>query len=83
MIKFLEGFHQWAAQWITGMTEKRGAGGEWEYPPVVEEIKAMGIHPIGVYISRRQATIAERAACRPIYELCKEAKQMPEMIWLM
>ena len=76
MLKVLEGFHYQAARRITGMTEKRGAGREWEYPLVVEAMETAGIHPIGVYISRRQATIAERVACRPIYELCMEVERM-------
>ena len=29
MLKVLTEFHHWAAQRITGMMEKRGAGGEW------------------------------------------------------
>ena len=33
------------------------AVGEWEYPAVVESMEAAGFHPIGVYISRLQATI--------------------------
>ena len=37
---------------------------------------AVGIHPIGVYIRRRQEIIAERAACCPIYELLMEAQRM-------
>ena len=69
MLKVLEGLHHRAAQWIKGLTAKRGAGGEWDYPPVVEEMKTAGLHPIGEYIRRRQATISERVACRPIYEL--------------
>ena len=32
MLKVLTAFHHQAAQQITGMTEKRGACGEWEYP---------------------------------------------------
>ena len=32
MLKVLEGFHHRAARRITGMTAKRVAGGEWEYP---------------------------------------------------
>ena len=48
MIKVLEVFHYWAARQITGMTEKRGAGGEWEYPSVVEAMEAARIHPIGM-----------------------------------
>ena len=53
MLKVLEGFHHRAARRITGMTEKRGAGGEWEYFSVVEAMKSAGIHPIGVYTRRR------------------------------
>ena len=30
MLKVLEGFHLRAAKRIMGITEKRGAGGEWE-----------------------------------------------------
>ena len=32
ILKVLEGFHHRAAQQITGMMEKSGVGGEWEYP---------------------------------------------------
>ena len=32
MINVLEGFHHQLAQKITGIPEKRGAGGEWRYP---------------------------------------------------
>ena len=47
MIKVLEGFHHRAARWITGMAETRGAGREWEYPPVVAAMEAAGVHTIG------------------------------------
>ena len=80
MIKFLEGFHHWAARRITGLTEKLGAGREWKYPPVVDAMESAGIHPIGEYIRRRQATIAERVAFRPLYELCTEAERIPGTI---
>ena len=46
MLKVLEGFHNRTARWITGMMASRGAGGEWEYPPVVEAMQAAGLHPI-------------------------------------
>ena len=42
----LEGFHQWEARNITGMTMKLGDGREWEYPPVVVALKSAGLHPI-------------------------------------
>ena len=73
MLKVLEGFHHRAAQQITGMMSKRGAGGEWYYPLVLEAMETAGINPIKVYIQRRQETIMERVDFRPIYELCTEA----------
>ena len=45
------------------MMETCGVGGEWEYPPGVVAMEAAGLHPIGEYIIRRQATIAEKVAC--------------------
>ena len=59
------------------MTVTHGAGGEWEYPMVVAAMDAAGLHPIGEYTRRWQATIAENVAFRPIYELCVEAHRMP------
>ena len=35
------------------------------------------IHPIGVYIRRRQAAIEERVAFCPIYEIFTEEERMP------
>ena len=35
-----------------------------------------GNHPIGEYTRIRQANIAERVACRPIYELFTEAERV-------
>ena len=46
MLRVLEGFHNREARRITGMMAIRGAGGEYKYPPVVEEIKSAGLHPI-------------------------------------
>ena len=58
MIKVLEGLYHQAEQQITWMTVKHRAGGEWGYPPVVEATEDTGIHPIGEYIRRQQATTA-------------------------
>ena len=62
MLKVLMAFHHRAARRITGMMVKHGAGREWEYPAVEEAMESVGIHPIGVYMKRRQKTIAERVA---------------------
>ena len=39
-----------------------------------------GLHLLGVYIKRRQKTISERVARRPVYELCAEAENIPGLI---
>ena len=52
MIKVLASFHHRAARRIMGMTAKREAGGEWEYPSVLDAMEAAGLHPIRVYTRR-------------------------------
>ena len=42
----------------------------------------MEIHPIGVYIKKRQTTILERVACRPVSALCTDVERMPGTIRL-
>ena len=69
MLNILEGFHHRAARRITRMTATRAAGGEWECPVVVTAMESKGLHTIREYIRRRQGTIAEKLACRHIYEL--------------
>ena len=54
-----------------------GAVGEWEYPLAVAALEAMGLHTIMDYIRRWQASIEEKLACHPIYELCIRAEQRP------
>ena len=48
MLKVLTSFHHQAARRIMGMTEKLGAGGEWEYSAVEEAMDSVGLHPIRV-----------------------------------
>ena len=67
VLKVLIAFHHQAARQITGMTAKHGAGGEWGYAIVEEAMDSAGIHPIIVYIKRRQTSIEERVAFRPVY----------------
>ena len=69
MLKVLEGLLHWAYRQIRDMTATFGAGREWEYPTVVAELEAAGLHPIREYIRRQQATISEKVAFRLIYEL--------------
>ena len=63
MLKVLTAFHHEAELYITGITAKRGAGGYWGYPAVEEAMDSVGLHPIRVYIKRRQKTISDRLTC--------------------
>ena len=47
---------------------------------VVAALKAAGLHSIGEYIIGRMATIADKVACRPIYELCAKAERMNQSL---
>ena len=76
MLKALPAFHRRMARRTTGMTTKRGAGGEWKYQAVEEAMDSSGLHPIGLYIKRRQKTIAKRVAWRPLYALWTEAERI-------
>ena len=80
MINVLTAFHHRGARRIIGITEKRGSGGEWEYPVVEEAIDFVGLHPIGVYIKGQQTTISQKMAFRPVYALCTEADKIPGTI---
>ena len=80
MLKVLTDFHHQATRRITGTMVKRGIGGECEYTAVEEAMDSTELHLIVVYIKRRQTTIAERVACRPVYALCTKADRMKGMI---
>ena len=77
MVQVLAGLHHQAVRWITGMTAKCGAGGECYYSSLEEAMEDTGVHPIMVYIKRRQTTISYRVACHPGYVLCTEAERVP------
>ena len=76
MLKVLMVFHHRAARRITGMTAKRGSGGEGEYPVVEEDMDPAGLHPIILYIKRRKTDIAERMSCRTVYTSFTEAEMI-------
>ena len=60
------------------MMETCGAGGEWEYTPVMATLESAGLHPIMEYTRRRHVKIAKKVACCPIYELCVKAERRTE-----
>jgi hypothetical protein len=76
MLRALESFHHRAARRISGRMA-RLSHGEWVYPPLEEALELAGLLPVREYISRRQNTVAEWVANRPVLELCTSYERMP------
>jgi exonuclease III len=76
MLKILEGFHHRIARRITNKMPHLQHG-TWVYPPLQEALTEAGLFPIATYISRRQSTIAQYLAGRPIHQLCLQAHPVP------
>ena len=72
MRKVLEGFHHRIARRIAGKVAFR-QGDEWVWPPLEEALDEAGLWPMREYIRRRQATVEQYIATRPIYGLCTTA----------
>ena len=73
MERDLSNFQHRVAQRLTVRHPRRQGGGSWEYPPLEAEVSEAGIDDIGVYITRRQNTVAQYIATRPILGLCKQS----------
>ena len=77
MLKPLQGFHHRVARRISGlMPWYLPREDRWEYPPTSEALAIAGLFPIEVYISRRQNTVADYVACRPIFDLCLNSERL-------
>ena len=50
--------------------------GQWIYPPVEEAREIAGLLPIEQYVRRRQRTLEDTIATRPILGLCLEAPRL-------
>ena len=48
-----------------------------QIPPGGGRNVSLGLHLIGDHIRRRQAIVAEKVDCLPIYKLCVKAEWMP------
>ena len=59
MMTVHEVFHQRIPRRITGMTARRGKGGEWEWASVDTALEVTGICPVRGYVKRWKATIVE------------------------
>ena len=67
----LDDFQGSVARKLTGRQPCRGRYGGWYYPSLAGAIKEAGIVSIRTSILRRQNTVAQFIATRPILDLCK------------
>ena len=75
IIKALEGFHHRVIRRITRSMPRRRRDGTWHYPPIGKAMEDAGLFSIEEYISRRQNTVAEYVATRPIFDIVMEEER--------
>ena len=68
----LGGFQHKVAQQITGRKTRRLLDRSWEYPPMKMAIQEEGFEEMKAYVLKRQNTVVQYIAMRPILDLCKE-----------
>ena len=77
MEKALDSFQSRVARKITGRHPRRRKDRIWVYPPLAGIMKETGMVGIRTSILRRQNTVAQLIATRPILDLCKQATRRP------
>ena len=73
MLAILDSFHHRVARKIANMVPKLLMDGSWQYPDLREAMRRAGLQSMETYIRRRQQTLVQYIAGRPIYQLCMEA----------
>ena len=66
--KAIKGLHQRVVLRMAGMGPEGQRDGIWVYPPIGAALETVGLDEIGVYIPRRQNTVAQYIATRPIMD---------------
>ena len=69
MERALRSFIHGAARRITGRQPQRGWDGNWFYPSLVGAMKEAGFTEVRTSINRRQNTVAQYIAMRPLLDL--------------
>ena len=77
MEKALDSFQSRVARKITGRQPWRRKDGSWVYPMLAGVMKETGMVGIRTSILRRQNTVAQFIATRPILDLCEQATRRP------
>ena len=73
MERALSTFIHGAAIRLTGRQPRRGWDGKWFYPLLEGSMKEAGLADVQTSINRRQNTVAQYIATRPLLDLCKGA----------
>ena len=73
----MDAFQGRVARRLTGRQPRRERDGRWFYPSLVGAMKEAGIVRIRTSILRRQNTVAQFIATRPILGLCEVAVRRP------
>ena len=76
MLSILSGFHNRCARRIAGLHPRLDRRtNTWVRGDMEEVYKLTSLRPIEEYLQKRQNTIAEYVATRPIYHLCRESSR--------
>ena len=71
----LSSFVHRAARWITGRQPWRGWDGKWHYPSLVGAMEEAGFTYVRTSITKRQNTVVQFIATRPLLDLCEGKTQ--------
>ena len=74
MERVLSEFLHGAARRLTGRQARRGRDGEWHYPSLEGAMEEAVLTDIRTSIQRRQNTVAQYIATRPLLGLCEGAR---------
>ena len=74
MKRELSGFLHGAARRLTGRQARREKDGDWYYPSLEGAMKEAGLTDIRTLILKRQNTVAQYVATRPLLDLCEGAR---------
>ena len=74
MVRALSAFLHEAARRLTGRQAQRDKDGDWHYPSLERAMKEAGLTDIRTSILRRQNTVAQYIATRPLLDLCEGAR---------
>ena len=82
----LDVFQFRVARQPTGQQPRRGNDGKWFYPSLAGSLKEAGVVRVRTSILRRQNTVAQFIATRPIMGLCEVAERrrgtrVPQRWW--